>query len=58
MSRENGKIARQAIDAFEHRHVEALRALSDPDVELDWSASLGPDAPAEITAGLPRTPGW
>ena len=39
MSRENVEIVRQALDAYARRDVETLRALNDPDVELDWSAS-------------------
>jgi ketosteroid isomerase-like protein len=41
MSQENVEIARQAIDAYTRRDIEALRALADPNIELDWSASLG-----------------
>jgi ketosteroid isomerase-like protein len=44
MSQENVEIAKQAIDAFERRDIEALRAVNDPDIELDWSESLGPEA--------------
>jgi ketosteroid isomerase-like protein len=41
MSQENVEIARQAIDSYIRRDVEALRAVADPDMELDWSASRG-----------------
>jgi ketosteroid isomerase-like protein len=41
MSRENVEVIRQALDAYTRRDVEALRALADPAVELDWSASRG-----------------
>jgi ketosteroid isomerase-like protein len=41
MSRENVEIARQSLDAYSRRDVEALRALNHPDMELDWSASHG-----------------
>jgi ketosteroid isomerase-like protein len=41
MSQENVEIANQALDAYARRDVEALRALADPDIELDWSASVG-----------------
>jgi ketosteroid isomerase-like protein len=34
-------VVRQALDAFTRRNVAALRALNDPDLELDWSASRG-----------------
>jgi ketosteroid isomerase-like protein len=41
MSQENVEIARQSLDAYSRRDVEALRALNHPDMELDWSASHG-----------------
>ena len=41
MSRENAEIARQSLDAYSWRDIEALRALNHPDMELDWSASPG-----------------
>jgi ketosteroid isomerase-like protein len=41
MSQENVEVVRQALDAYTRRDVEALRALADPDVELDWSESRG-----------------
>src|SRR3954469_24459190 len=41
MSRENVEIVRRALDAYARRDVEALRALNDPDVVLDWSPSVG-----------------
>lgn len=41
MSRENVEIVRESLDAYSRRDVEALRALNDSDVELDWSASVG-----------------
>jgi ketosteroid isomerase-like protein len=44
MSQENVQVARQAIDAFNRRDLDALRALNDPGVELDFSASRGVDA--------------
>ena len=34
-------VVKQALDAYTRRDVEALRALGDPDMELDWSASRG-----------------
>src|SRR5258705_9940822 len=39
MSRENVELVRQALRAYTRRDVDALRALADPRVELDWSAS-------------------
>ena len=44
MSRENIELTRQVIEAYNRRDIEAIRALNDPDVELDWSASRGFDA--------------
>jgi ketosteroid isomerase-like protein len=41
MSEENVELVRQALDAYTRRDVEAMRALTDPAVELDWSASRG-----------------
>jgi ketosteroid isomerase-like protein len=38
---QNVEIVRQSLDAYSRRDVEAMRALNDPDLELDWSASLG-----------------
>jgi ketosteroid isomerase-like protein len=44
MSRANVEIVKRALDAYNRRDLEALRALNDPDVELDWSASPGVQA--------------
>jgi ketosteroid isomerase-like protein len=41
MSQENVEIVRQSLDAYSRRDVEAMRALNDPDLELDWAASVG-----------------
>jgi ketosteroid isomerase-like protein len=41
MSQENVEIARQSLDAYSRRDIEAMRALNHPDMELDWSASHG-----------------
>ncbi len=41
MSQENVDVARQAIDAYNRRDLEAMRVVNDPGVELDWSASRG-----------------
>ena len=38
---ESIEVVRRTLDAYSRRDVETLRALSDPDVELDWSASRG-----------------
>jgi ketosteroid isomerase-like protein len=39
MSQSNVEVVRDALDAYARRDVEALRALNDPAMELDWSAS-------------------
>jgi uncharacterized protein len=44
MSGENVEIVRRAIAAYNQRDFEAMRALNDPDVQLDWSASRGLEA--------------
>jgi ketosteroid isomerase-like protein len=41
MSQENVEIVRQSLDAYSQRDLDALRALNDPDMVLDWSASRG-----------------
>lgn len=41
MSQENLEIVRQALDAYARRDIATLRALNDPEMELDWSASRG-----------------
>ena len=43
MSQENVEIVRRAIEAFNRRDVDALEALNHPDIEIDWSASVGPE---------------
>jgi ketosteroid isomerase-like protein len=44
MSQENVEIVQQSLEAFGRRDVQAMRGLHDPDVELDWSASVGIEA--------------
>src|SRR5437763_11136276 len=44
MSQENVDMARRCINAFHRRDAEAMCALDHPDVELDFSASVGVDA--------------
>jgi hypothetical protein len=44
MSQANVEVAQRCIDAYNQRDIEALRVLNDPDVEVDWSASLGIEA--------------
>jgi ketosteroid isomerase-like protein len=41
MSQENVETVRQSLDAYARRDTDVLRAVSAPDVELDWSASRG-----------------
>src|SRR5882757_367278 len=53
MSQENVEIARRALDAYTRRDLEALRASADPDIELDWSASMG--WLADVYRGLDET---
>ena len=44
MSQENVDVVRSAIAAYNRRDFEAIRALNHADVQVDWSASRGPDA--------------
>src|SRR5436309_4136628 len=44
MSQENVEIVRQAFDAFNQRDLDAALRDLDPEVELDWSRSRGPEA--------------
>jgi ketosteroid isomerase-like protein len=44
MSQENVKLAQETLEAFGRRDVETMRRLNTPDIELDWSASLGIEA--------------
>jgi ketosteroid isomerase-like protein len=39
MSQENEEIVRRALDAYSRRDIDALRPLTYPSVELDWTAS-------------------
>lgn len=41
MSRENVAVVMQSLDAYARRDIQALRAITDADVQLDWSASRG-----------------
>ena len=47
---ENAEIVATALDAYARRDIEAMRAVADPDIVLDWSASEG------LMAGVYR--GW
>jgi ketosteroid isomerase-like protein len=44
VSQENVELAKRGIAAFDRRDCVTLRALDHPDVELDFSASVGPEA--------------
>ena len=44
MSTENVEVVRQSIGAYNRRDFDALRAICDPDVEVDWSTSRGLEA--------------
>jgi ketosteroid isomerase-like protein len=41
MSHANIEVVKEAIAAYNQRDFDAIRALNDPDVQLDWSASRG-----------------
>jgi ketosteroid isomerase-like protein len=41
MSQENVELVRRSLDAYSRRDIKTLRETVDPDLELDWSASLG-----------------
>jgi ketosteroid isomerase-like protein len=41
VSQENVEIVRRAVAAFSRHDADAMWALYDPDVELDWSSSVG-----------------
>jgi ketosteroid isomerase-like protein len=43
MSQENVELVRRTIDAYNRRDVDTLQALNHPDIEIDWSASVGPE---------------
>jgi ketosteroid isomerase-like protein len=44
MSKENVELVQRSIDAYNRRDFDAMRAISDPDMEVDWSASRGLEA--------------
>ena len=43
MSQENVEIVRRAIDAFNQRDVDEMVRDWDPEIEVDWSRSRGPE---------------
>ena len=44
MSQENVEIVRQAIEGFNQRDLDAATRHAHPDIEVDWSRSLGVEA--------------
>ena len=44
MSQENVEIVQRSIAAYNRRDFDALRELSHPELEVDWSASRGLEA--------------
>jgi ketosteroid isomerase-like protein len=44
MSQENVDVVRRAIDAYNRRDLQAMKAEAHLDVEVDWSASRGLEA--------------
>jgi ketosteroid isomerase-like protein len=44
MSQENVEVVRRAFDAFNQRDVDEMVRDWDPEVEVDWSRSRGPEA--------------
>jgi ketosteroid isomerase-like protein len=44
MSRENVEVVRRVFDAYNKRDLDAALRDTDPDVEMDFSRSRGPDA--------------
>jgi ketosteroid isomerase-like protein len=44
MSQENVDVVQRAISAYNRRDLEAIRAIDDPEIQLDWSASRGLEA--------------
>jgi len=44
VSQENVELAKRCIDAYNRLDIEAMRALDAPDLELDFSASVGLEA--------------
>jgi ketosteroid isomerase-like protein len=56
MSQENVEIAKRMIDAYNRCDLDVLRAIFDPDTELDWSASRGIEA--GVYRGIDATLRW
>jgi ketosteroid isomerase-like protein len=44
MSQENVELAKRCIDAYNRRDIEAMRTLDAPNLEMDFSASVGVEA--------------
>ena len=56
MSQENVDVVQRAISAYNRRDLEAIRGLSDPEIELDYSASRGLEA--DVYQGREATIGF
>ena len=56
MSGHNIRIVQRHIAAYNSRDLDALRDLSPPELELDWSASRGLEA--RVYRGLEETLGF
>jgi ketosteroid isomerase-like protein len=41
MSKVSVEIVKRSLDAYNRRDFDAIRAVSDPNLEVDWSASRG-----------------
>jgi ketosteroid isomerase-like protein len=41
MSKESVEIVKRSLEAYNRRDFEAIRAVSDPEIEVDWSGSRG-----------------
>jgi ketosteroid isomerase-like protein len=50
------EVVRRAMDAYNRRDFEGIRALNHPDVEVDWSASRG--LQAAVYQGLDQVIGF
>ena len=44
MSKVSVEIVKGSLEAYNRRDFDAIRAVSDPDLEVDWSASRGLEA--------------
>jgi ketosteroid isomerase-like protein len=56
MSQENVEVVKRSIAAGNERDLDALQSLIHPDIEVDWSASFGPEP--RIYRGLEEAAEW